>query len=127
MKQILNECSKAQLWQLLDQVTQNAVVETSCLENSRSREQAYSKSSLNRWWEIVQLILKLPNRGVCLDIGTSPLTFALSNFFQDIHTLDFTDVMAERCLKALCGWHCREKRQSGSARAGKRLRLYFIP
>jgi SAM-dependent methyltransferase len=48
----------------------------------------------------VQIILKLPNRGVCLDIGTSPLTFVLPNFFQETHSLDFTDVMSARCAEA---------------------------
>ena len=100
MIQLASSCSAAELAQWLDQATENAESEASCLEGSALRERNYSKSSVDRWLEIVRLILKLPNRRTCLDIGTSAFTFVLPRLFEETHTLDYTDTMAARCAKA---------------------------
>jgi SAM-dependent methyltransferase len=99
MTQLIDSCSKEQLSNWLDQVTQDVESEVACLEGSRLRERAYVATSLNRWDEIVQLLLKLSNRQACLDIGTSPFTLVLPRFFNEVHTLDYTDMMEGRCTK----------------------------
>ena len=105
MNQQMNKCSESQLWRLLEDATSKNEITGAFLEGGPERELAYSKRSLARWDEIVRLILQLPTRNTCLDIGTSALTFVLPNFFNRIHTLDYSDAMKARCEKASVEFH----------------------
>jgi SAM-dependent methyltransferase len=101
----LTACSKAQLRTLLEEVSSFPGPQNAFLEASRDRERAYAANSLNRWHEIVQLILTLPSRGTCLDIGTSPLTLVLPRFFEQVHTVDYTDALKCRCDQLAIQFH----------------------
>lgn len=70
------------------------------LEADRGREKSYSQKSVQRWLEVIQILEKNGATGKCLDIGTSPLTFALKSWCSQVDTLDFTDHFASRCQKA---------------------------
>ena len=69
------------------------------LEHSIEREMSYSMRSARRWLDIIATIEKTKIHGKCLDIGTSPFTFALKNLnlFMDLETLDYTNAFQERC------------------------------
>ncbi len=101
----LTACSKPQLWDLLQEASSCPGPEHAFLEGGRDRERAYAAGSLNRWHEIVELILALPSRAACLDIGTSPFTFVLPRFFDQVHTIDYTDAMKSRCEERAIHFH----------------------
>jgi hypothetical protein len=70
------------------------------LEADREREKAYSQRSVQRWLEVIKILENKGATSKCLDIGTSPLTFALKNWCSQVDTLDFTNHFASRCQKA---------------------------
>jgi SAM-dependent methyltransferase len=90
---------------MLEQTTQATPEDESFLEGSAVREKAYSKGSLNRWYEILEIVFKLRSREACLDIGTTAFTLLLPRFFKHAHTLDFTDNMKPRCARAGVEFH----------------------
>lgn len=84
----------------LYRITNDAPDEIGFLENSRERELSYSKRSAIRWYEIIKFIESVGPISRCLDIGTSPLTFALKHYYSEVDTLDFSDHFASRCRSA---------------------------
>lgn len=70
------------------------------LEEDRGRESAYAMSSVNRWLEIVRILEEKGPINRCLDVGTSPLTFALPRWCKNVETLDVTPYFGSRCQAA---------------------------
>jgi 2-polyprenyl-3-methyl-5-hydroxy-6-metoxy-1,4-benzoquinol methylase len=89
--------SLVELKKTLKEVTGTADPAGFFLEHSQSREMSYSMQSACRWLDVVQKIEVLNIRGKLLDIGTSPLTFALQKRFADVETLDYTNAFQQRC------------------------------
>jgi SAM-dependent methyltransferase len=88
---------------LLYQTTNSEPDGAAFLENTRERELAYIRQAAHRWFEIVQLIESFGPIGRCLDIGTSPLTFALKRSCPELNTLealDFSKHFESRCRAA---------------------------
>lgn len=83
----------------LESVTTSAEKEDFFLEHSRTRELEYSRRSVRRWAEIIGLIEGIDRRERCLDIGTSPLTFVLRDYFKEVSTLDYSESFAQRCKR----------------------------
>ncbi|MGA3286511.1 MAG: methyltransferase domain-containing protein [Bacteroidota bacterium] len=81
----------------LREITESVPSNGSFLENSCEREIAYSIKSSYRWLDIIRIIENLNLGGKCLDIGTSPFTFALKSRFNDMETLDYTNAFRDRC------------------------------
>jgi len=84
----------------LMQITDSAPDGSVFLENSREREKNYSRSSICRWLEIVQILEKHAPLDRCLDIGTSPFTFVLKRWCRVVETLDFSEAFRARCEQA---------------------------
>jgi hypothetical protein len=89
-----------ELQAILEEITANTPDGMAFLEKSRERERAYAMSSVNRWLEIVQILEKAGPIKRCLDVGTSPLTFALPRWCQNVETLDVTGYFESRCQAA---------------------------
>jgi SAM-dependent methyltransferase len=88
------------LHDLLNHITAAQPDTAAFLENDRGREAVYSQSSTHRWLEVIQILEKAGTTQKCLDIGTSPLTFALKHFCTEVDTLDFSNHFARRCQEA---------------------------
>src|SRR6266446_5576985 len=89
-------------------LTKNLPDDAFFLEHSRTRELAYIERSYPRWMEIIgiaQARLQTPERLSCLDIGTSPLTFLLRNYFGKVSALDLSDALRKRCETAGIALH----------------------
>ena len=83
-------------------VTEAAQPDDFFLEHSRERELAYTLENARRWHEVVAIASRHPGAGPtksCLDVGTSPLTFVLKDYFQRVATLDYTAAFAPRCRR----------------------------
>jgi 2-polyprenyl-3-methyl-5-hydroxy-6-metoxy-1,4-benzoquinol methylase len=89
-----------ELQSALMQITDSAPNESVFLENSRERERNYSRGSVSRWLEIVRILERNAPLNRCLDIGTSPLTFALKRWCGTVETLDFSEAFKPRCEQA---------------------------
>ena len=86
-----------ELRQMLERITDETPDGAVFCEYSRTREKAYSLKSVVRWWEIIQLIERHGPVNRCLDIGTTPFTFALKHWCREVDTLDCTDAFKARC------------------------------
>ena len=72
-------------------------------EHSRARELTYIGRSHFRWLEVLDLARKrLPKLEElsCLDVGCSPFTFLLNDYFRKVSALDLTAAYRERCEAA---------------------------
>ena len=78
------------LGDLLNRLTNDQPEGGAFLEDSRERELVYSRRSTRRWHEIIQFIESIGPVNRCLDIGTSPLTFALKQYCAQLDTLDIS-------------------------------------
>ena len=70
------------------------------LELSRDRETAYVFRGMQRWLEIVHIIEQKGEIQRCLDVGTTPFTFALKRWCKDVDTLDLNTLLESRCNAA---------------------------
>lgn len=94
------EATFAVLRDILSQLTDAEPDGAAFLEGDRGREKAYAQKGVQRWLEVIQILQKNGATNRCLDIGTSPLTFALKHWCDQVDTLDFTNHFASRCQKA---------------------------
>ncbi len=90
---------ESELATTLQSITADVPADGFFLENSKEHELAYVEKSVIRWLDILTRIHRLGLNGVCLDIGTSPFTFALRRLhvFDEVDTLDYTAAFKSRC------------------------------
>jgi hypothetical protein len=86
----------------LEKVTAEAQDGDFFIEDSRSREAVYVGRAFRRWQDTLaaaQRHLGATGNLSVLDIGVSPFTLTLPDFFGEVYGLDLTDVFATRCSR----------------------------
>lgn len=70
------------------------------LEHAREKEIQYIERSYLRWRDILKILeARVPNSRdlTCLDVGCSPFTFWLKDYFREVSALDLSAAFRGRC------------------------------
>src|SRR5262245_45240476 len=90
------------LWAALERVTSEASATDYFLEESKSREVEYSRRAFHRWMDTLataQRHLGDTSAKSVLDVGVSPFTLTLPEFFKKVYALDLTEALSTRCAR----------------------------